>query len=307
MSTSLCLNIAGTRVEFTSAAPFCWSFSGRQGETRRLYHNFICSRAGRPDIRIRVRVADKLNPVPAGVRSVFVTTHARNGEEHWRLLRRGQTRIYLSRVPNAIQQISVNSAYDRADAVVQSVPGFGSLWCVPQLIRYFLQVLLLHYFARRGSALLVHASAVADRDGRGFLFAGESGSGKTTTARFWQAHSRADVLNDDRVIVRRVAAGRFFLHPTPWYGDFSDYLNARQRTAPLSAAMFLRHAPAHSASLLGPGEAFARLYPHLLVPFWERKSLVNVSALAEETVRSTRCFRFGFSKDASVIKYVRRL
>src|SRR5206468_311750 len=51
---------------------------------------------------------------------------------------------------------------------------------------------------RRGVEL--HACGIIDA-GRGLLFIGNSGDGKTTTARLWQ-NEAAEIVSDDRVVVR---------------------------------------------------------------------------------------------------------
>src|SRR5690349_20641886 len=69
--------------------------------------------------------------------------------------------------------------------------------------------LLVH---RRGVEL--HACGIIDR-GRGLLFIGNSGHGKTTTARLWMREP-VEVVSDDRVIVRAENGG-WTMYGTPWH------------------------------------------------------------------------------------------
>ena len=62
----------------------------------------------------------------------------------------------------------------------------------------------------------LHACGVID-GGRGLLFIGNSGDGKTTTARLWQ-NETAEIVSDDRVIVRAENGG-WTMYGTPWHGE----------------------------------------------------------------------------------------
>ncbi|MBN1260708.1 MAG: hypothetical protein JXB35_08510, partial [Anaerolineae bacterium] len=81
---------------------------------------------------------------------------------------------------------------------------------------YPLDEILVVNLLAKGRGVLLHSCAVDD-DGHGTLFLGESGAGKSTTARLW-SEAGVRVLNDDRVIVRQ-SGGRFWAYGTPWHGD----------------------------------------------------------------------------------------
>src|SRR5262249_9390372 len=88
-------------------------------------------------------------------------------------------------------------------------PGFA--------LSYPLEELLFQHHAARHGALVLHACGIR-RPGGAFVFCGESGAGKTTTARLWRRHRRpTEVLSDDRVVLRTVR-GRIRVYGTPWHG-----------------------------------------------------------------------------------------
>jgi len=55
-----------------------------------------------------------------------------------------------------------------------------------------------------GLGMLFHAAGVINQ-GKGYLFAGQGTAGKTTIARLWQGLPGVQVVNDDKVIVRKEA------------------------------------------------------------------------------------------------------
>jgi hypothetical protein len=93
------------------------------------------------------------------------------------------------------------------------------------------QILLSLALAGRGA--IVHAAG-AVIGGRGMLFAGPSGAGKTTLSRLLAAAGH-EILSDDRVVVLRGRDG-FTLHGTPWPGEGGF---AAPGGVPLGASVFL--------------------------------------------------------------------
>ncbi|MCX6269856.1 MAG: hypothetical protein NTU44_01310 [Bacteroidetes bacterium] len=81
-----------------------------------------------------------------------------------------------------------------------------------RLFPYPIGPLLLYYLALANHAFMIHASGVFD-NGKGRLFTGFSGSGKSTMARLWQSGG-ARIINDDRILIRK-KDGRFCMYNTP--------------------------------------------------------------------------------------------
>ena len=79
------------------------------------------------------------------------------------------------------------------------------------------EVLMIHRLAC-GYGLEVHAVGLVDEIGRGHLFLGHSGAGKSTTARLWLNQPGVQILSDDRIILR-AHGERIFMYGTPWHGD----------------------------------------------------------------------------------------
>ena len=63
------------------------------------------------------------------------------------------------------------------------------------------QILLMYTLAEREGAIM-HATAV-DLNGKGYLFPGRSGAGKSTISEIFLSKNHA-VLSDDRVVVRKI-------------------------------------------------------------------------------------------------------
>ena len=106
-------------------------------------------------------------------------------------------------------------------------------------------------------AVSVHASCVS-LEGRGYLFLGPSGTGKSTHARRWlEAFPGCHLLNDDNPVLR-VEDGTVTAYGTPWSGKTPCY---RNEYAPVAGIVRLQQSPQNRFTPLCGPEAFAALLP----------------------------------------------
>jgi len=104
----------------------------------------------------------------------------------------------------------------------------------------------------RFNGLMLHSSAVA-LDGKGYLFSGPCGMGKSTHTRLWQSvfGDEAKVFNDDKPALRRLD-GKWFAYGTPWCGK--DHININMKV-PLAGICFLKQSDENKIRRLTPQEA----------------------------------------------------
>ncbi len=300
MREILQLTIGGVLIQLSSRFPI----EKAEEIMGRRFQNFFYSGKRLPSVQVKVEVVKNL-PVSQGARDLFVTTHFQDGNENWRWKRSGKHFIYTTPVNGKEQYAVVNQAFDKAVVYVLPKTGGRFAWNVGDIIYDFLQILLINYLAHR-DGVFVHGIGLKDTDGSGLLFAGKSGAGKSTTARLWHAHSRATILNDDRIIVRK-RGGRFIIYGTPWHGDFSDYLASAMEPAPLKRLFFIYHARKHVNTPMATAQAFCELYPCLFPSFWDKRGLERTAAFCHDLLRHVSVQRLGFRKDRSVIPFVRRI
>ncbi len=115
-------------------------------------------------------------------------------------------------------------------------------------------LMLLYAFASAPfRALEMHASVVM-HGGRGFLFLGRSGTGKSTHSRLWLRHIEGtELLNDDNPVLR-VVDGTVRVFGTPWSGKTPCY---KAQDVPVGAIVRLRQAPENRIERLGTVGAYA--------------------------------------------------
>lgn len=269
------------------------------------YKNFIYSGNSHPDILIKIKIVPRL-PKIIERKTIFITHHFQDGEENWRLLKVGNYYIYSSPLKDKLIWARINKGFDNITAYLVPDKNNNWAWKYEDIVYDFLQVVLISYFAQRKKGVFAHAVGIKDVNKAGLIFIGKSGAGKSTIARIWYSRSKAIILNDDRIIIRKNKGG-FFIYGSPWHGAFSDYLASRIESAQLKKIMFIYHSKKNKVSSVSGRHAFVSLYPAMFPPFWDKGFLDNASSLFQELIKCVPCYKMGFRNDEKVISFVRKI
>ena len=117
---------------------------------------------------------------------------------------------------------------------------------------------------------LFHA-AVVNYEGKGYMFLGKSGTGKSTHARLWLKYNEgSELLNDDNPVVRiendAEGDGVTRVYGSPWSGKTPCYKN---EVYPLGGFVMLSQAPYNKIERLRGVRAYAALVPCISGKRWE--------------------------------------
>ncbi len=115
--------------------------------------------------------------------------------------------------------------------------------------------------------VLFHA-AVIGYEGRGYLFLGKSGTGKSTHARLWLNHiPGSELVNDDNPVVRVEDDGTVRVYGSPWSGKTPCY---RNMNLPVGGFVQLKQAPYNQIRRLPVIHAYASLVASISGKRWDR-------------------------------------
>lgn len=115
--------------------------------------------------------------------------------------------------------------------------------------------MLMYAFTTAQKGVLEMHASVTVKDGKGFLFLGHSGTGKSTHSRLWmEAFDDARLLNDDNPILRVLPDGEIRVYGSPWSGKTPCYIN---RDVPVGGIVKLSQAPKNAIRQLPLPEAYA--------------------------------------------------
>jgi hypothetical protein len=163
------------------------------------------------------------------------------------------------------------------------------------------EVLMIHHLAC-GKGLEVHALGVVDEAGRGHLFLGHSGAGKSTSARLWQKQKGIRILSDDRIILRS-REGQIWMHGTPWHGDAGV---ASPDSAQLTHIYVLEQWPRNELVPMSRSLATAEIFARSFVPRHCPQALDHALGFIEQLSQKLPCDTFRFLPDQSAVEAIRR-
>jgi len=163
------------------------------------------------------------------------------------------------------------------------------------------QILLARVLADREGCYL-HSCGV-NFEGKGLLFVGHSEAGKSTMATMLKG--KAEILCDDRIIIRKQPQTGFRIYGTWSHGDVPD---VSVNSAPLKAILFLEKAEENRIMAINDKkEITKRLLSCLIKPFvttdWWEKTLVLIEKVGERVP----CYVLKFDKSGRVIDILRKL
>lgn len=127
--------------------------------------------------------------------------------------------------------------------------------------------IIYRYSSLKLMTSVIHASAVSFQ-GKAYLFLGNSGTGKSTHSRLWLKHFEgAELINDDKPIIRISENGDVRVYGSPWSGKTPCYRNVNY---PLGGLVKLSQAPYNKIRRLSKVEAYFFLLQSIFGKRWNK-------------------------------------
>ncbi len=255
-----------------------------------LYRPFLHD-GGSPSLTLTLRPLEA-SPVPPG-------TPFYDSGRNWHVVATPAGSFFRflgDRPPGAppVQTLAVDAGW--RSAVLHGEPRAQPAAVFP--LAYPTEQILLVSLLARATGLVVHATAVI-AEGRGWIFAGTHGAGKSTLARHFGRDRAFTVLNDDRVVLRRDAGGGWRVFGTPWAGTVR---RASSASAPVAGLFLIRHGARTRATRLAPDRASAPLLARCFHSYWDREGLDGVVATAVRASREVPCYELAFTMDLAGVR-----
>lgn len=220
----------------------------------------------------------------------------------WRLEEVGENRLLTFRSPLFGKEPYLSVEFDReyARGEGETLVG-GPILAAGELHPFVYPFDEVVFLARlsRGRGVLVHACGLAV-GGRGLLFLGTSGAGKSTTARLWRERGGVTILSDDRIAIRREQGG-YRIHGTPWHGEAGF---EAPTSVPLEAVFILEQAPRNRVQEITPSAAVAQMMVRAFPAMWDQQGLEFAVRFLAELAERVPVRRLQFLPEASVVDTV---
>ena len=155
-------------------------------------------------------------------------------------------------------------------------------------------LMLMYAFAAADKGtLLVHSSVIKNK-GRGYLFLGKSGTGKSTHSSLWLKHIEgSELLNDDNPVIR-IYPDEIVVFGSPWSGKTPCYKND---SAPIGAFVQIKQEPENHIQRNRPLQAFAVLLPSMSAMKWDKYIYSNICNSVGSLIERVPLYTLGCRPD----------
>ena len=161
---------------------------------------------------------------------------------------------------------------------------------------YPLDQILLMFFLAKGGGAIFHGAGMSLR-GRGCIFLGRSGAGKSTLSRLLSKSKDAEILSDDRMIVRERDTG-FRAYGTPWPGDAGIGVN---KGVGLEAVFLIGHGKENKIREIGRRGALERLLSMTSIPWFDEIIMSDILLFCDEMLSRVPAYELDFVPSDEVI------
>jgi hypothetical protein len=162
-------------------------------------------------------------------------------------------------------------------------------------LRYPLGPIIMYYLTVRTQAVLIHASCIFDGV-KGRIFTGFSGNGKSTMSKIW-ADAGNQVINDDRLIIRKQDNG-FFVYNTPMY--YSD----RPKKAPLDTIHLISHSSVNNLKKQYGALAVSKVMAFCIQNNYDKNYIHNHLDFLSDLCSQIPVYELGFVPDPDIVNFV---
>jgi hypothetical protein len=253
------------------------------------------------DVLIKVRGGSFL--LQAGTEMVFNAPYVeetdgipvKKNDEFWSIHRKGEELF--------IQTFFPNTEFTRKAILRFSLSGnCWDLWAGDNIssidpMGYPLDGLILYYLTAINNDIMIHASGI-NTNGKGYLFSGVSGKGKSTMARLWD-HEGARVIHDDRLIIRKGIRGFSFFN-TPVYN------NDAPSESPLDAIFLIEHGKENVLTPVNGAAAVSMVMANCIQHNWDKNIVSRLIGTVAELCSGVQVKKLAFFPDKSVTRHILR-
>ena len=162
-------------------------------------------------------------------------------------------------------------------------------------MEYPLDGLVLYYLTVIHGDIMIHASGV-NNDGRGYIFSGVSGRGKTTMARLWDKHG-ARIIHDDRLILRNTGNG-FNMYNTP------VYQNDKPAESPLNRIFIIEHGNKNELNPVSGASAVSMVISNCIQHNWDPEIIAGLLGSVSVMCAKIPVAMLRFRPDESIIDHI---
>jgi len=190
-----------------------------------------------------------------------------------------------------IQQIAVFNEFENKFKIYCNPENTNKIYP----LKYPMGPLILYYITTKSNSIMIHASGV-NFNNKGYVFSGFSGIGKSTIAHIF-SNCGAEIINDDRLIIRRENDGfNFYNTPMPYEDN--------TKKAPLESIFLLNQSKKNYLIELKGAKAFSSLMSNCIQHNYDTNIIEHHLAFLSDLCNNLKVYELGFKPDESVVELI---
>lgn len=150
--------------------------------------------------------------------------------------------------------------------------------------------------------LFFHASQISYK-GKGIIFTAPSGTGKTTQARLWEKYRGADIICNDRTLVRK-RHDKWSTYGYPIDGSEPIRSSAVNE---LGCIVLLEQSEENYIERLEVAKAVANLMPQLVLDVWNKDEQIKVMELLFSILQDCPVYLLRCTKEADAVETLEKV
>lgn len=162
-------------------------------------------------------------------------------------------------------------------------------------MEYPLDGLILYYLTVIHADIFIHSSGI-NYNGKGYLFSGVSGKGKTTMAGLWE-NAGGKVIHDDRLILRKSETG-YNMHNTPVYD------NDEPLESPLNEIFIIEHGTDNRITTALGANAISLIMANCIQHNWDHDIIERLLSSVSDLCNKIPVSVLTFKPDRSIIDHI---
>ena len=149
---------------------------------------------------------------------------------------------------------------------------------------------------------VVFHAAYVEWKGNAILFAGISGTGKSTQAELWETYTEARIINGDRALLKK-KEGIWYAYGYPICGS-SDI--SKNETYPIRAIVLIEQDKENEVHSVTAGEGIRALLTGCEVHVWNQHEISKVADIAEKVQKEVPIIRLKCRKDEQAVTVLKK-
>ena len=160
----------------------------------------------------------------------------------------------------------------------------------------------LHLKLLQKGGIVFHASFI-EWKGTAVLFAGPSGTGKSTQAELWRKNEHAEIINGDRVLLRKKGKN-WCAYGYPSCGSSDICLN---KTFPIKAIVLLEQGEKNKTVNLKTIEKYRAMITGTEMYLWNEKEIEMASGIVSELIQEVNIIKYECTADVYAVQTLKKI